>query len=70
MSDVSFICTGQAGRGGHESAVPVERAQERAKASTLLQCPVCGREARLGFRVMQKLAGSGLEQVDISRLPF
>jgi len=31
---------------------------------------VCDRDVSLGFHVRQKLAASGLQQVDISMLPF
>jgi len=77
MNDVAFVCTGQGGRGTHDIAIPQEQEQEwqpgqRRQRYPIQQlaCPACGREVRIGYHVMQKLTAAGLQQVDISLLPF
>lgn len=77
MADIAFTCTGRDGRGAHDPAVPQERepasfqtGRRAPRPALRLVCPVCDRDVSLGFHVRQKLAASGLQQVDISMLPF
>ena len=77
MTDITFICTGSGGRGTHDPAIPQRQEtpqqqgrRHRSSTTPFLTCPACGRQAKLGHHVMQKLAAAGLQQVDISKLPF
>jgi hypothetical protein len=62
---LEFTCTGH-GRGGHgRELAEVTDAGARLE----LCCPACGRECRLGYKAVQRLASSGLPGADISLLP-
>ena len=70
----AFTCTG---RGTHEPAVPggigYAELRPRGQGGTVppeLRCPVCGLSKRIGYRVRQRLAETGISEADISLLPF